>query len=241
MYNFKEANVTRNSKGKFTGHRASEPGFSIDGLSPHQPGPDSEVARAAARRAREQGRASALLKEAYPNVVAARFVDIGSEHLVSPGGERWPNPDYVDQSGVSPYARRNFELRDVLLADGSVADEDNQPQFTDDPSVERRADTFAEYAAQAFDAEQDPYEHKPFEEPLYMDHLTNQHIWFHQLIEDAPPRELRVDQSGGYFDADTDRHVTDATEEEKAALGDRTPEAIESTPTPRRWNPFRRR
>jgi hypothetical protein len=223
--------------GQFKTHEASEPGFSLKGLTPHQPVPvpeptpyfewprrtDAEYQAAQQRvRARAQAKAAVSLKQAYPDVVAARFVDIGSQYLVGPGGARWPNPDYVDQSDVPYFARKSFELRDVLLADGTVADEDNQPQFTEDPRVERLADTFADHAQMEFDMEPDPYYHDPHSEALYKDHVNNQHTWFHQLIDNATPRPLDVDKWGVYIDTDKREPAEWVTEEEVAALGGKT-------------------
>jgi hypothetical protein len=213
--------------GQFKAHEASEPGFSLEstGLSRHEPGPSPEVSRAAAVRSRKQAAAAASLLEAYPDVVAARFVDIGSMYLEAPNGMRMANPDYDPQPGSTSHTFRRFELRNVLLSDGSIADKDNQPQFTDRFDVERLADSMQGHADMVFDAEPDPYEHAPYEEALYKDHVHNQHVYFHQLVKDAAPRELRIDQWGEYFDTDNDRIVSDPTDEEKAALGDRTPES----------------
>lgn len=225
--------------GQFKAHEASEPGFSLEstGLSRHQETPAPEPTpyftwpertepeyRAAQQRirAREQAKAAASLMKAYPDVVAARFVDIGSKDLVGPNGTRWPNPDYVDQSDVPYFARKSFELRGVLLADGTVADEDNQPQFTEDPSVDRLADTFADHAAMEFDSEPDPYVHAPYTEALYKDLVNNQHTWFHQLINAGTPRPLDVDKWGVYIDTDKREPAEWVTEEEVAALGGKT-------------------
>jgi hypothetical protein len=223
--------------GQFKAHEASEPGFSLEGLKPHQPAPvpeptpyftwpkrtDDEYRAAQQRiRARAQAKAAASLMQAYPDVVAARFVDIGSKNLVGPNGTTWPNPDYVDQSDVPYFARKSFELRDVFLADGTVADEDNQPRFTDDPTVEQMADTFVDHAAMEFDAEPDPYYHDPHSEALYKDHVNNQHTWFHQLVNGATPRPLDVDKWGVYIDTDKREPAEWVTEDEIAALGGKT-------------------
>ncbi|HEX9227605.1 MAG TPA: hypothetical protein VF885_13280 [Arthrobacter sp.] len=242
MSNFNEANVTRSREGKFTGHLAKEPGFSLEGLSPHQQpaasqGPyftwpeRTEAEQQAAKQrilAREQAKAAESLMKAYPDVVAARFVDIGSRDLVAPNGARWPNPDYVDQAGTPYFARKSFELRDVLLADGTVADEDNQPQFTEDPTVDRLADTFSEHAAMEFDPEGDPFVHAPYPEPLYKHLVNNQHTWFHQLINDATPRPLDVDKWGVYIDTDKREPAEDVTPDEIAALGGRGATAMQA-------------
>jgi hypothetical protein len=225
--------------GQFKAHEAREPGFSLEstGLSRHQetPAPEptpyftwperSEAEFQAAQqriRAREQARAAESLLEAYPDVMAARFVDIGSRDLVGPNGARWPNPDYVDQSDVPYFARKSFELRNVLLADGTVADENNQPQFTADPRVERRADTFADHVEMEFDTEPDPYSYDPYSEALYKDHVNNQHTWFHQLVNNATPRPLDVDKWGVYIDTDKREPAEWVTEDEIAALGGKT-------------------
>ncbi|HEX9086504.1 MAG TPA: hypothetical protein VF867_03145 [Arthrobacter sp.] len=219
--NFSEANVTRNAGGEFTGHIAKEPGFSLEGLTRHQPGPSHEVSRSAAKRSRDQGTAAASLLEAYPDVVAARFVDIGSKDLVAPNGMTMPNPDYDPQPGNNPHSFRRFELRDVLLADGTVGNKDNQPRFTSQPGVEKLADNFQDHADLVFDP-QDFQEN--YVDELFKDHVNNQHVYFHQLVKDAAPRELVADKWGDYVDTDNGQTVTDATDAEKAALGDRTPQ-----------------
>ena len=225
--------------GQFKAHEAAEPGFSLAGLKPQRAAPaqkptpyftwpertDAEHAAAQQRvRARAQAKAAASLKEAYPDVVAARFVDIGSQYLTGPGGVRWPNPDFIDQSSVPYFARKRFELRDVFLADGTVADENNQPQFTEDPRVERLADTFADHAQMEFDMEPDPYFHDPHSEELYKDLVNNQHTWFHQLIDEGTPRPLDVDKWGVYIDTDKREAAEWVTEDEIAALGGKTGE-----------------
>jgi hypothetical protein len=225
--------------GQFKAHEASEPGFSLEGLglTRHQPVPvpeptpyftwpertDDEYQAAQKRiRARAQAKAAASLTEAYPDVVAARFVDIGSKNLVGPNGTTWPNPDYVDQNDKPSYARRRFELRDVLLADGTVADENNQPRFTEDKSVDKLADNFADHADMEFDTEPDPYVYDPYVEELYKDHVNNQHTWFHQLVNGATPRPLDVDKWGVYIDTDKREPAEWVTKDEIAALGGKT-------------------
>jgi hypothetical protein len=133
-----------------------------------------------------------------------------------------PNPDHDPQPGSNPHTFRRFELRNVLLADGSVADENNQPQFTSVPGVRKLADNFQDHADLVFDPQDFDENHV---DELYKDHFHNQQVYFHQLVREAAPRELRVDRWGEYFDTDNDQIVTAPTDEEKAALGDRTPES----------------
>jgi hypothetical protein len=208
--------------GQFKAHEASEPGFSLEstGLSRHEPAPTS---REAAVRSRKQAAAAKSLMEAYPDVVAARFVDIGSMYLESPNGMRMANPDYDPQPGSNVHTFRRFELRNVLLADGSFADEDNQPQFTDRDDVERLADSFRGHADVVFDPQDDD---ENCVDELYKDHFHNQQVFFRQLVDDAEPRRLEVDEFGVYRDMDErGRLVNNVTDKEKKALGERTPEA----------------
>lgn len=209
--------------GQFKAREASEPGFSLEGLTRHQPGPAPEVSRAAAERSRKQAAAAKSLLEAYPDVVAARFVDIGCKDLVAPNGTTMPNPDYDPQPGSNPHIFRRFELRDVLLSDGTIAGEDNQPQFTDRDDVERLADSLRGHADAVFDPQDFDENHV---DELYKDHFHNQHVYFHQLVKDAVPRRIEVDEFGQYRDMDLrGRTVHDVTDAEKQALGDRTPES----------------
>lgn len=208
--------------GQFKAHEASEPGFSLEstGLSRHYPAPTSLEA---AVRSRKQAAAAKSLLEAYPDVVAARFVNIGSMYLEAPNGMRMANPDYDPQPGSNPHTFRRFELRNVLLADGSFADEDNQPQFTDRFDVERLADNFRDHADLVFDPQD---EDENCVDELYRDHFHNQQVFFRQLVDDAEPRRLEVDEFGVYRDLDQRRRpVDDVTDKEKKALGERTPEA----------------
>lgn len=216
--NFSEANVTRNAGGEFAGHVAKEPVFSLEGVSRQQPERSSE----AAMRSRQQGAAAASLLAAYPDVVAARFVNIGSKDLEGPGGMTMPNPDYDPQPGVNPGSFRRFELRDVLLADGTIADKDNQPRFTSQSGVEKLDDNFQDHADLVFD----PQDFQENHDGLYTDHFHNQHVYFHQMARGAAPRALVVDKWGDYVDTDNGQTVADPTDEEKAALGDRTPQVV---------------
>lgn len=245
MSNFNEANVTRSREGKFTGHIAKEPGFSIGGMARHEPGP-APLSPEAAFRVRAQADAAASLQEAYPDVVAARFVDIGSPYLVAPNGQRMANPDYEPQPNVDPMKYRSFELRDVLLADGTVADENNPPKFTSDPSVEKIGENFQDYAAMLFDV-QDDYEISG----LYRDHINNQHVYFHQMIRDGAPGAVEAsvpaaaqqvaDMLVGKYGKESVLNAAGSfvAGEPYSQRADRLREALEDTP--RSWNPFRRR
>jgi hypothetical protein len=208
--------------GQFKAHEASEPGFSLEstGLSsPHQ----APMSLEAAVRSRKQAAAAASLLEAYPDVVAARFVNIGSKYLEAPNGMRMANPDYEPQPGSTPHTFRRFELRNVLLADGSFVDENNQPQFTDKGNVERLAGSFRDHADLVFDPQD---EDDNCVDELYRDHFHNQQVFFHRPVDDAEPRRLEVDDFGIYRDLDQRRRpVDDVTDQEIQALGERTPEA----------------